>query len=238
MTVTWEDETRTRSDDVVFMEVVIGQLRETAHQYKEHTWSKATFVILNNNGFVGQPLNGSGLFNPGDTVNPTLLKFWCDWNDAHGYGIFHSWRWENNGFVMVSLCYIPFPSLTSLSRMRRSHTLHFRRRFGWRHMQGAIPGGSPYRSRTICQWTCSYLGNRSMRERPSAAGYALFYSHSIMCSDPTYFLAHCCCERIQSAFHDGVSMFSHFTRQGPRRHREHMFVFPQHFVWFKRANQG
>ncbi|KIM53234.1 hypothetical protein SCLCIDRAFT_11643 [Scleroderma citrinum Foug A] len=67
---------------------------------KQHLWSKATYVIQNNNGLGGQPFNDSSLFNLGILINATVVEWWCTWNDSHGYGIFHSWKWEANQLVV------------------------------------------------------------------------------------------------------------------------------------------
>lgn len=106
MTVPWGDNKCTQTDDKAFMEIIITELREMSHQFKEHLWSKAMYIIQNNNSLGGQPFNDSGLFNPGVSINATVVEWWCTWNNSHGYGIFHSWKWEANQLVVVSLYYM------------------------------------------------------------------------------------------------------------------------------------
>ena len=99
-------------DNPDFMNVVIHQLRETSHRFREHVWSRSMYIIINHNGVGVQPFNDSGIFDPGETVNILLVRFWCTWDDAHGFGIFHSWRSEQNTFVVVSSSYVTCMFLT------------------------------------------------------------------------------------------------------------------------------
>lgn len=84
------------------MEMIIAKLRETSHHVKEHLWSQSMYAIQNHSGFDGLPFNNAGLFNPGAPINVALVEWWCMYDENHGYGIFHSWRWEVDRYVMVS----------------------------------------------------------------------------------------------------------------------------------------
>lgn len=154
------------------MKVVIEQLQDTAHRFKDHLWTQSTYLILNNHGLCGQDINDCGIFDAGEAVNKQLVTFWCTWDDDYGYGIFHSWRYsEQDGFVVVRACYMLWMSHVDISsRMRLSNMLHFSGCFGSQVMPRTIQDGSRFQSEIVRRSIFLFLGSHSMRRRRSAVG--------------------------------------------------------------------
>lgn len=99
-----------------FKTILVKELTETSGRISLHLWWRAKHLIHNQTGFDGQDPHDNGIFLANIPVDEDLVKWWCDFSDEHGYGIFHQAQWDpvNLKYVMVGLHFIDTSTATDI----------------------------------------------------------------------------------------------------------------------------
>ncbi|KIM58634.1 hypothetical protein SCLCIDRAFT_127863 [Scleroderma citrinum Foug A] len=66
-------------------------LSNTADQFSEHLWNRATYLIRNHSATQSSvwQAHDDGILLAKTPILMNLLNWWCKWTDSHGFGIFH-----------------------------------------------------------------------------------------------------------------------------------------------------